>query len=187
MPKHLMIAVDWFGPYSDFDTARSAARDAFDSGLYMGIGRCRYGRRHALQYVGIGGPISTRIRENHHKLSRITRGLEIWLGEISSAEPSGKRIKVTPATLDYAEWLHARFLGLPLNDKKTKRLPPRSVTVLNRWFACDFETLRGKRPHKDWPDLIDYPGYDLPARAVWFGPPGKQRKYLAPAYGLPKS
>jgi hypothetical protein len=96
---------------------------------------------------------------------------------VSTAEPSGKRLKVTPATLDYAEWLHARFLHLPLNDKKTKRLPPRSVTVLNRWFGCDYETARGKRPHKDWPDLIDYPDYDLPARAVWFGTPGKQTKY----------
>jgi hypothetical protein len=113
----------------------------------------------------------------------VTRERQIWLGEIATAEPSGKKLKVTKATLDFAEWLHARFLQLPLNEKKTKALPPRSVTVMNRWFKTDYETPRRNRPHPNWPDLIDFPSYDLPARMIWFG--GKAQYFLAPGYAKP--
>lgn len=181
--KHLMIAINWYGPYPDLDEARKHARHDYVHGLYLAIGKCKYERRRALQYVGIGNSIHTRLTSRHHKLSLIVRERTLWLGEIVTAEPSGKRLKATRATLDFAEWLHARFLRLPLNDKKTKALPPRSVTVLNRWFATDYETPR-RRPHSDWPDLIDFPDYHLPARAVWFG--SRQRTFLAPDYLKPE-
>ncbi len=182
MPKHLMIAVDWFGPYN-LDEAWRAANSDFEHALYMCLGRRPYQRGRALQYVGIGNNVQTRLKEDHHKLQKITRERQVWLGEIATAEPSGKRLKVTRATLDYAEWLHARFLQLPLNEKKTKALPPRSVTVMNRWFRKDYETPRRNRPHPDWPDLIDYPGYDIPARMIWFG--GQQKYFHAPDYAKP--
>ena len=79
--------------------------------------------------------VQTRLKEDHHKLQKVTRERQIWLGEIATAEPSGKKLKATKATLDYAEWLQAKFLQLKLNEKKTKALPPRSVTVMNRWFS----------------------------------------------------
>lgn len=182
MPKHLMIAVDWFGPY-DLDSAREAAKSDYGHALYMCLGRRPYQRSRTLQYVGIGNSVHTRLTEEHHKLQQVTRERQIWLGEIVTAEPSGKKLKVTRATLDYAEWLHARFLQLPLNEKKTKALPPRSVTVMNRWFKTDYETKYERRPHADWPDLIDYPDYNLPARLVWFG--NKQKIFHAPGYAEP--
>lgn len=181
--KHLMIAINWYGPYRDLDEARRCARHDYDHGLYLAIGKCKYERRRSLQYIGIGGNIHTRLTENHHKLQLIVRERSLWLGEIATAEPSGRRLKATRTTLDYSEWLHARFLQLPLNDKKTKALPPRSVTVLNRWFALDYET-PVRRPHSDWPDLIDYPHYDLPARAVWFG--RRQHTFIPPHYAYPR-
>lgn len=175
--KHLMIAIYWYGPYRNIDEARAAARDYYGHGLYLAVGKCKGERRLAMQYVGIGEAMHTRLNDRHHKLSLITRERRIWLGEIATAEPSGKKMKVTRTTLDYAEWLHALYLGLPLNDKKTKREPGRGVTVLNRWFASsDFDAPR-RRPHPDWPDLIDFPGYGLPARAVWFG--RRQRTFSA--------
>jgi len=177
--RHLMIAINWYGPYRDLDQARLCARHDYTHGLYLAIGRCRNERTRRLQYVGIGTAIHSRLNERHHKLSLVEREREIWLGEIATAEPSGRRLKATRTTLDFAEWLHARFLKLPLNDNKTKALPDRSVTVLNRWFGLDYETPR-RRPHRDWPDLIDYPDYELPARAVWFG--RGQRKFVAPDY-----
>lgn len=180
--KHLMIAVDWYGPYSLQD-AKVAAEQFWGAGLYLAMGKCAYERRLAIQYVGIGKAVHARLTEQHHKLKKITKERQVWLGEISTAEPSGRKIKVTQAGLDYAEWLHARFLKLPLNDKKTKSLPPRSVTVMNRWFRHDDWGARKNRPHPDWPDLIDFPAYGLPARAIWFG--GRQRYFLAPDYAEP--
>lgn len=179
MPKHLMISLDWYGPY-DLEKASKAAKLEYNQALYMCIGLRRHQRTPSLQYIGIGEHVHTRMKEDHHKLKEVTRSRQIWLGEVSSAEPSGRRTKVRRATLDYAEWLHARFLDLPLNESKTKSLPPRSVTVLNRWFQTDYETLRRKRPHRDWPDLIDFPDYGLPARLIWFG--GRQLALPAPDY-----
>lgn len=182
--KHLMIAIDWYGPYYDLDEARKMARLDYAKALYMCIGRRPYQRTEAIQYVGIGTSVHTRMTQGHHKLSLVTGERKIWLGEIATAEPSGKRLKVTSATLDYAEWLHARFMQLPLNEMKTKSLPGRGVTVLNRWFKIDYSTIHRQRPHPDWPDLIDYPDYDLPARMVWFG--GKQRLFHSPDYAPPQ-
>lgn len=179
--KHLMIAINWFGPYPTLDAARSAAKGDYDDGLYMCFGRCAGQRRPHAQYIGLSKTLHTRLNDSHHALGRVVRERQIWLGEIVTAEPSGRKLKVTKATLDYAEWLHARFMSLPLNLSKTKGLPPRGVTVLNRWFNRDYETPRGRRPHKDWPDLIDFPDYEeLPARAVWFG--SRQRYFAAPGY-----
>ncbi|VVT16021.1 hypothetical protein [Erythrobacter sp. EC-HK427] len=181
--KHLMIAVNWFGPYwGTLEETRAVARRDFDDGLYMCLGKAAYQRKRSMQYVGIGTPLCSRLSDSHHALPRVTRERQIWLGEVATAEPSGKKIKATKATLDYAEWLHARFMQLPLNDKKTKGLPPRSVTVLNRWWKQDYVTMRDRRPHPDWPDFIDFPGHDLTARMVWFGAPGKQSRFTAPEY-----
>lgn len=171
--KHLMIAVHWYGPFGDLDEAREAARDDFDHGLYMVIGKKRYERKNNLQYIGIGTQIHTRLNDRHHKLTGIVRDQAIWLGEVVTSEPSGRKLKVTRPTLDYAEWLHVRFLNLPSNEKKKSSDPNIGATVLNRWWHTDYERMRRNRPHPDWPDLIDFAGPGRRARMVWFG--GKQR------------
>lgn len=181
--KHLMIAVNWYGPYGSIDEARIVAKSDFAHGLYLCVGKTSYERKTTLQYVGLAKALHTRLGNGHHKLGQVVRDAKIWLGDIATAEPSGRRLKATPATLDYAEWLHARFLRMPLNEMKTKNLPPRSVTVLNRWWGKDYETLRRRRPHPDWPDLIDFPAYNLPARLVWFG--SRQARILPPDYACP--
>lgn len=172
MGKHLMIAIHWYGPYS-LKEAQRVAKSDYEHGLYLCIGRLKYERSLKLQYVGISENISTRLSDPNHKIRRVDYDVAIWLGEIATAEPSGKKTKVTKATLDYSEWLYVRFLQIAMNDKKRKTPPSRSVTVLNRWFRPDYTTVRKHRPHAAWPDLIDYPRYDLPTRLIWFG--GKQK------------
>jgi hypothetical protein len=104
-----MIAIDWFGPYS-LEEAFEATKDVHWPGLYMCLGMTPYQRATHVQYVGIGKNIRTRLKTDHHKLQKVSRRRQLWLGEVSTAEPSGKKLKVTAATLDYAEWLHARFM-----------------------------------------------------------------------------
>jgi hypothetical protein len=178
--KHLAVIVDWYGPYT-IDDALSVSKYDYDSGLYVGLGKRRY--RHGLampQYIGLSKNLRIRLA-NHHKLPEIIRDVKLWLGEVATPEPSGKKLKSTPATLDYSEWLHAFFLRLPLNDKKKKNPPSRPVTVLNRWWRTDYETPWIKRPHPLWPDLIDYIDAELPAKVVWFG---KRQKRIKPPFTL---
>jgi hypothetical protein len=191
LPKHLMIAVDWFGPYNSVREAHEAAKPFDWPGLYVLLGKVGGEAKSQVQYVGISESLSGRLNPRHHKIgdlaiktSEVT-DLRIWLGEVSTAEPSGPKKKATRATLNFAEWLHARFMKLPLNSMKTKGLPTRSVTVLNRWWKKDLKTPYARRPHPDWPNLIDYPDYGLPARTVWFG--GKQRVFTqADNYARPE-
>jgi len=182
--KHLMIAIDWYGPYTLEDAFETAKSD-FRFALYLCIGKRKFQRKQSLQYVGIGTNVSKRLAKTHHKLQHVSRDRQIWLGEIATAEPSGKKMRPTPATLDFAEWAYARFFDLPLNEKKTVGMPSRSFTVLNRWWKKDYETPFQKRPHADWPDLIDhsYPDWEQPVRKVWFG--GKQERILGPDYARP--
>ncbi len=173
MAKRLVIGVDWFGPYTRTEVAQ--AEEFFEGGLYFAIGRKAGKGNHKRkpQYIGIsnGGLCGRASNPAHHKLKTLDPHTTFWLGEIATAEPAGKRQQATRTTLSYAEWLHAYFMHLPLNEKKTKKLPPNPVTVLNRWWKGDFCTPYLKRPHPDWPDLIDFMGLDFRARKVWFKAP----------------
>lgn len=180
MAKHLAIVVDWYGPFTVQDALDAAKKDGFKAGLYVGTGKTPYARGDAKpQYIGLSKQLSTRLK-NHHKLPSISRDAKIWLGEVATAEPSGKNAKSTAASLDYAEWLHAYFLQLPLNEKKTKSAPDRAVTVLNRWWKTDYNSpwVRKPRSLSIWPDLIDFINTAYPAKIVWFGK--KQKRVNSP-------
>jgi hypothetical protein len=102
-------------------------------------------------------------------LPLINRGRRIWLGEVISPRTPGKKMKVTDRMLDLAEWAHAYFLQLPLNDRKKATPPDFPITVYNRWWHSDLETPYLRRPHIDWPDIIDFLGMEYQAKLVWFG------------------
>ena len=91
------------------------------------------------------------------------------MGEVASFGIPGTKKKVTDVQLDLAEWLHSYFLELPLNERKKENPPDSPATVLNRWWFKDYETPRQKRPHKDWPDVIDFSGKEYGAKVVWYG------------------
>lgn len=179
MAKHLVIAVEWFGPFRGLDAAKKAlANDGWGSGLYMAIGRPEEGGPICPQYVGISSSLKSRVGERHPTLSKI-EDLQLWLGEVSTAEPSGRQVAKTARTLNYAEWLSAYFMSLPRNTKKRVSIPDYPVTLLNRWWKTDYETLFVKRPHPDWPDLIDHLGHEYDAKIVWFGRKMKREKALS--------
>lgn len=168
MQKHVAIVVDWFGPY-DLVSAKKAAKEDFENGLYLLIGKAKYQKSDSkLQYVGIASTLYLRLIGNHHVIPELSQELTIWLGEVASFGIPGKKSKVTDAMLDLSEWLHSYFLDLPCNDKK-KNPPPTPTTLLNRWWFKDYERRRKQRPHKDWPDLIDFSGIEYGAKVAWLG------------------
>lgn len=174
--KHLAIVIDWYGPYSMSQALEASKNNGYGAGLYVGIGK-QYNERGLSnpQYIGLSRNLAARL-SNHQTLPKITRDLKIWLGEIATSDPNEKKKKSTSVSLDYAEWLHAFFLQLPLNEKKKINPPTRSVTLLNRWWKRDYETPWVKRPHSLWPDLIDFISDEYPAKVVWFGKKQQRRK-----------
>ena len=165
--KSPVAIVEWYGPYSR-DNARDAASD-FTDGVYLALGKCKYERPLSLQYIGLALDLQSRINGAHHKLSRITREFSLWFGEVSSPRAPGKKTKFTDRILDLSEWAHAYFLQLPLNDRKKMNPPDLPITVYNRWWRTDYETQYMRRPHREWPDVIDYLGDEYNAKLVWFG------------------
>ena len=165
--KHFVVGVDWHGPYSRTEASEDA-KLYNPSGLYFAIGRVKPNGASEPQYVGLSKALSKRLSNSHKKLDLLEPGARFWLGYISTAEQSGCRAKATPRTLDDAEWCHAFFMDLPLNEKKVGSPPQQKVTVLNRWWTVEGEP-RNRRPHKGWPDLFDFMQRDCRSRVVWFG------------------
>lgn len=166
--KPVVAVIDWFGPYSTLEDARRAAFD-YDDGIYCAIGKRKYERYSRIQYVGLANNLRARLNGTHHKLPEITRERTIWLGEVVSPRTPGKKIKTTDRMLDLAEWAHAYFLQVPLNERKKLNPPDRPITVYNKWWRTDLETPYIRRPHNEWPDIIDILGMEYPAKLVWFG------------------
>ena len=165
--KHFVVGIDWYGPY----TRRQAIKEGKGlAGLYMISGRLNRETVSKPQYVGLSVNLAGRLR-SHGTLGWIQdNGVidQVWLGFAATAEQSGKRAKVTPRTLDDAEWCHIYFMQPPVNDRKAGNPPAQNVTVLNRWWHANGRP-RMRRPHSSWPDLFDYMGLDRRTRVVWFG------------------
>ncbi len=167
MNKQVAIIIDWYGPY-DLESAKSAAKEDYGPGLYMLIGKVKSQKSPSkLQYIGIADKLDKRLGNNNIAISKLTQELEIWMGEVASFGVPGRKRKATDPMLDFAELAHIYFLDPPLNTKGRENPPSESVVVYNRWWKRDYETLRVKRPHPDWPELIDFIGEDYGAKVAW--------------------
>lgn len=173
--KSITAIIDWYGPYS-LKEAQDDSKFYYEDGLYAVIGKLNDQEFTHLQYIGIASDLSSRLNRGHHKIPDIgiscTRDPDIWLGEVGSPRSPGRKVKVTDRLLDLAEWAHIYFLQIPFNDKKKRTPPDKSIVVYNRWWKRDFKTPFLRRPHPEWPDLIDYLGPEYNAKMVWYG--GKQ-------------
>lgn len=167
MAKHLVVVIDWYGPFKRDEALRRAKAGEFKDGLYLATGKRKHQRGGSVpQYIGLSSKLQSRLAQ-HKTLPKITRDQQLWLGEVGSANVPGPKVKKTTPTLDLAEWAIAYFVRLPLNNKKTINPPRQPVSVLSRWWKPDYENpwIR-KRP--SCPDFIDYLGEEDCVRMVWF-------------------
>ena len=167
--KPVVALIEWFGPYSLEGAKEATSEFDYEDGLYIVIGKLNGQRASQIQYVGLASNLRSRLSGNHHAIHKVTKDQKLWLGEIISPRTPGRKIKVTDRMLDLAEWAHAYFLQLPLNLKKKSKPPDRPIVVYNKWWRTDFETPHKRRPHVQWPDIIDYNGSEYAAKLVWFG------------------
>ena len=149
--KPIAAIVDWYGPYYSQQEAAKCAKEDYEAGLYLIIGKKKYEHGESrLQYIGIADLLYGRLKGQHDKIPTVTRDQELWLGEIVSAWGSGR------ARLELVEWAYIYFLDIAQNLRKKRNPPPQEITIINRWWPKNFDSIRVKRPHRAWPDIIDY-------------------------------
>lgn len=173
--KHIAVKIDWYGPYTSVLAAQAAAKSDFNGGLYLAIGALEGKPKNKIRYVGLSKNLFSRVNAKHSALSQFVGEHQIWLGEVASTGIPGPKIQSTDLHLDLAEWGHVYFLDPSLNDKKRWTPPKHPVTIINHWWDTEYETLVKKRPHKHWPDIIDFLGMEYGAKVVWYG--GKCEKW----------
>lgn len=148
------IVIDWIGPFHSMSEARKFARDGNEGPcLYMLVGRSQARARTRCQYVGVAKRLEQRLHER-----RFTDVLSksFWLGLIPSQGIPGRSGYVHHSrVLNIAENAVAYFMELPLNQRKRAKPPAGDIVIANRWWH-DHETPRLRRPHAEWPDLIEY-------------------------------
>ena len=166
--KHIVVKIDWFGPFKSIEAAQGAAKVDFKDGLYLAIGALENRSRNKIRYVGLSSNLGSRVSAKHSALAKLEGDYELWLGEVASTAIPGKKTQSTDLLLDMAEWSHVYFIDPALNDKKTFSPPKYPTTIVNHWWDTTYDTLLKKRPHKDWPDIIDYLGKDYGAKVVWY-------------------
>ena len=148
MSEHTTLIINWKGPYSYDDITNNPE---LRNGLYLATGKQKYERGdNSIQYCGITeGNFSSRFR-NHHKLPRITREQEFWLGTVAVPANASRYY------LEMAEALIIYFWQPSLNEKK-KISPPKSTTVINYWFTKDGQPrFRQRAIYKDLPDVLSW-------------------------------
>ena len=127
MSSHTTIIVNWRGPFS-YDEIEENPDLA--NGLYLATGILKYRRKSTIQYCGITeGSFIGRIK-NHHKVHKIAREQEFWIGTIDYPN------KATRYYLEMAESIIVYFWQPELNERK-KLSMPKPISLINKWFKKD--------------------------------------------------
>lgn len=175
-----MVAVDWYGPLKTLSAARAVAKEhRVKDFLYVGYEK----KGRARSYVGISNDANSRLRKAHHVLGKWPDNTyELWLGIVVSQSEAGRKSNQNrprhKAALSFAERLTACLVKTTENIRGSKTPPKRSGALLNRWFQLSSSFPRHKRrPHKNWPDFIEFEESEKGGRNVYFG--GRVEKYPA--------
>lgn len=165
MGTHVAVVIDWFGPFKGIQEANEAAEENLTEGLYLFIGKAKHQKSPPkILYVGVSEFLPGRLTPQHHKLPNISGDPLIWLGGIASYGIPGR---VSHNLIHHAESAIVYFIQPPLNDRKASFPPDFPITVFNRWWRKNYKTPRKQRPHRAWPDIIEFTGWDYGARVGW--------------------
>lgn len=149
MNSHTTVIVDWHGPYSYSEVEEAPERG---NGLYLATGKLKYGREATIQYCGITeGSFIGRFK-THHKVHKINREQEFWLGTIQYPGDASRYF------LEMAESIIIYFWQPALNERKRVHIP-KPITLVNKWFKKDGTPRR--RQHtmcKHLDDVISWDG-----------------------------
>jgi hypothetical protein len=146
---HTTVIVDWLGPYSYSEIEENPD---WGNGLYLATGKLKYERDATIQYCGITeGSFIGRFK-NHHKVHRINREQEFWIGSIKYPSDTSRYF------LEMAESIIIFFWQPTLNERK-RISTPTSITLISKWFKQDGSPRHKQHPMcKNLDDVISWDG-----------------------------
>ena len=176
--------IDWVGPFGSIGELKAAAANyGVGETLYLAIGSRPRQRQSHIQYIGITTNLGSRFNGKHPIQTLLKpSNLRLFVGIVTSQAVAGRKAKHQPVRfstpLYLAESALAFLMEIPLNKDKRCNPPRDSVVVVNRWYRADFETRRRRRPHPDWPDLVEFDSDEFIGDLAWHG---RRRQHLSAA------
>jgi hypothetical protein len=147
--ENLTIVIHWRGPYTEEEVMESNEAN----GLYLLAGIQKYKQRNEIQYCGITeGKFRRRLTEKHHKMPKIHRKLNIWLGQIKYP------IVHNRYHLELAEAMIIYFWQGDLNSRKRDGVP-KPTTVISQWYKKNGDPRFNQHPLcKNLHDVLSWDG-----------------------------
>lgn len=167
--------IDWCGPFHTIkDACDAVANGGYGEALYIAIGSRPGQTKTHIQYVGITTDLTRRFNGKHPiQLLIRAKSLRLYVGIVTSQAVAGKKAshhaKKFSIPLYLAETALAFLMEIPLNKDKRCNPPKDSIVVVNRWYRDDFATRRRKRPHRTWPDLVEFDWHECTGDLAWHG------------------
>ncbi len=127
MLSHTTVIVDWHGPFSYIEIEENPD---WGNGLYLVTGKLKYQKEACIQYCGITEGSFIKRFKSHHKIQKINREQNFWIGTVSYPNKASRHF------LEIAESIIIYFWQPELNERK-RTYPPKPTTLINKWFKKD--------------------------------------------------
>lgn len=140
------IVIHWRGPFQSVEALEG------ENGLYLLTGKCYYERQEKIQYCGITEGVFYNRLCRHHKLDKITRDLEVWLGTIVYPQNASRYY------LEMAEKMLVYFWQPNLNER-LRYYPPQGTNLISQWFDPQGKPRYNQLAiYRDLPDVLCWDG-----------------------------
>jgi hypothetical protein len=155
MQSKIRITVDWYCQ-SDLKNAGKNIDRLASPFLYLCLGKVKYQRRNMLQSFGCSKSFGGVLYDKDVRL--IARERQIWLGFVTTFEPSTQNHQCGPSSVCCAYSIYRNALIFRNTKFSASHDLVESAEVFNRWWRFNSVFARMASPHIDWPDVMEHNG-----------------------------
>ena len=158
----IAIIVEWYGPYTSIEGLKEEAiawgkkSRTLTRTLYMGISSREALAESSINYIGLSTSPSSRFGKHEKMNDPINNAY--YLGEIATADLSGRRTLKTPTDLHTAEGAFIHKLQPTLNTSRKRTAPKDCVVIYSRFWDMNDGVTPIPTP-EFFPELIAYNSY----------------------------
>ena len=149
----IRMTVDWYN-VPDLKSSGRNLEYRSNPFLYLCLGKVKYQRRNMLQSFGCSNSLSDVLFEKEVRL--VSRERQIWLGFVTTLEPSGQTHLAGLTHVCYANFIYHKVLKFRNKRFLEGHDTCENAEIFNRWWRRETVFARKVSPHVDWPDMIIY-------------------------------